>query len=59
MCFAAWRSQGLHQEVFYLPQKPYQVLGTLVDQITYPETAADKSVSPAELREILGGSAFR
>ena len=31
-----------------------QVLGTLVDQITYPETAADKSVSAAELRAILG-----
>ena len=27
---------GLHQEVYYLPQKPYTVLGTLADQLTYP-----------------------
>ena len=27
---------GLHQDVYYLPQKPYNVIGTLRDQITYP-----------------------
>ena len=43
---------GLHTEVFYLPQKPYQVLGTLLDQITYPETGANK-ISTEELHEIL------
>merc|ERR1719316_1500644 len=32
------RVGGLHEEVFYLPQKPYNVLGTLVDQLTYPDT---------------------
>eukprot|EP01052_Picozoa_sp_SAG31_P016798 SAG31_NODE_1126_length_9767_cov_5.580058_7_plen_526_part_00 len=46
-------ASGLHQEVFYLPQKPYQVLGTLVDQITYPETATDKSISSSDLAAIL------
>lgn len=43
---------GLHTEVFYLPQKPYQVLGTLLDQITYPETGANR-ISTEELNEIL------
>jgi ABC-type uncharacterized transport system fused permease/ATPase subunit len=26
---------GLHQDIFYLPQKPYNVLGTPIDQLTY------------------------
>ena len=26
---------GLHADVFYLPQKPYSVLGTIFDQLTY------------------------
>eukprot|EP00936_MAST-01D_sp_MAST-1D-sp1_P000851 g851.t1 len=29
--------QGLSGEVFYLPQKPYNVVGTLVDQLLYPQ----------------------
>lgn len=44
---------GLHTEVFYLPQKPYQVLGTLLDQITYPETGATNGISTDELHGIL------
>jgi len=28
---------SLHQEMYYLPQKPCNVLGTLSDQLTYPE----------------------
>ena len=27
-------ASGLHQECFYVPQKPYNVLGTLVEQLT-------------------------
>ena len=27
---------SLSGDVFYLPQKPYNVVGTLVDQLTYP-----------------------
>ena len=48
---------GLNTDVFYIPQKPYQVLGTLFDQITYPSTAAssaDGGLSEAALAEILG-----
>lgn len=47
---------GLHQEVFYLPQKPYNVLGTLFDQLTYPATGKDDasaSISKSVLVDIL------
>ena len=45
---------GLHQEVFYLPQKPYNVLGTLVDQMTYPDDSrAARDLGREELRAIL------
>ena len=36
-------SSGLHAEVFYLPQKPYNVLGTLGDQLSYPNVEKDGS----------------
>lgn len=36
---------------FYLPQKPYNVMGTLVDQLTYPERSTD--VSKSRLHDIL------
>jgi ABC-type uncharacterized transport system fused permease/ATPase subunit len=32
-------STSLSGEVFYLPQKPYNVIGTLTDQLTYPQPA--------------------
>ena len=44
-------ASGLHQDVFYLPQKPYNVLGTLVEQLTYPQTGA--TLPHAQLLEIL------
>ena len=42
--------KALAGKVFYLPQKPYQVLGTLFDQISYP-AAHD----PAHLTEEMAG----
>jgi len=45
---------GLDEEVFYLPQKPYNVLGTLRDQLSYPETSENaKKISREELVELL------
>lgn len=49
---------GLHTDVFYLPQKPYSVLGTIFDQLTYPNQvnvrgggARGETMSEAQLRE--------
>eukprot|EP00039_Didymoeca_costata_P029327 m.24190 g.24190 ORF g.24190 m.24190 type:complete len:1249 (-) comp7584_c0_seq1:100-3846(-) len=44
---------GLHQDVFYLPQKPYNVIGSIIDQLTYPERLNAKSLKREELFEIL------
>lgn len=45
---------GLNKSVFYLPQKPYNVLGTLREQLTYPESAdTARSISRAELLQLL------
>ena len=38
---AAAVSGSLAGAVYYLPQKPYQVLGTLFDQISYPAESSD------------------
>ena len=46
-------SLGLAGTVFYLPQKPYNVLGTLADQLTYPEQGKASSLSLAEVKSIL------
>lgn len=35
---------GLAGTVFYLPQKPYNVLGTLADQLTYPAQSDGRCV---------------
>ena len=46
---------GLSGDVFYLPQKPYNVIGTLVDQLTYPMPAGEaQGLSKDYLRDILG-----
>ena len=47
---------GLHKDIFYLPQKPYNVLGTLMDQLTYPYTSSNNSkedLTKEELRQLL------
>ena len=44
------------EDFFYIPQKPYNVHGTLADQLTYPETAEKTDVAQngyARLKEIL------
>eukprot|EP01064_Diplonema_japonicum_P038951 TRINITY_DN9638_c0_g1_i1.p1 TRINITY_DN9638_c0_g1~~TRINITY_DN9638_c0_g1_i1.p1 ORF type:complete len:1224 (+),score=388.39 TRINITY_DN9638_c0_g1_i1:499-4170(+) len=35
-------TDGLCADIFYLPQKPYNVLGTLEDQLTYPASGSVK-----------------
>jgi ABC-type uncharacterized transport system fused permease/ATPase subunit len=42
---------GLSKDIFYLPQKPYNVIGSLRDQIIYPDTKSTKSDN--ELRGLL------
>lgn len=45
---------GLHQDVFYIPQKPYNVVGTLHDQLTYPMLSTDKGrLTVDQMRDIL------
>eukprot|EP00943_MAST-04B_sp_MAST-4B-sp1_P009537 g9537.t1 len=46
-------SKGLLSGVFYVPQKPYQVLGTLADQLTYPGSEGGKNLTKKKLKDIL------
>lgn len=44
------------QDVFYIPQRPYMSIGTLREQVTYPDTDAQvvaSGVTDAELERIL------
>ncbi|ORX53226.1 hypothetical protein DM01DRAFT_1306277 [Hesseltinella vesiculosa] len=45
-----------HKDIFYIPQRPYLSLGTLRDQILYPDTVQDmaaRGVTDADLLDIL------
>ena len=45
---------SLAGDVYYLPQKPYNVIGTLLDQLTYPKHATEADgLSRDRVREIL------
>lgn len=46
--------EGLVADVYYLPQKPYNVVGDLKDQITYPDPPSkNDGLTPARLRGLL------
>lgn len=46
------RGKGASNDaMFYIPQRPYSVMGTIVDQMTYPQTDVD--ISEERMREIL------
>ena len=45
---------SLAGDVYYLPQKPYNVIGTLVDQLTYPKHAEDQNqLTREQVRNVL------
>ncbi len=45
-------STPAHAEIFFLPQKPYMILGTLRDQLLYPRV--ENNISEEQLQEVLG-----
>mmetsp|Transcript_35427 Transcript_35427/g.99833 ORF Transcript_35427/g.99833 Transcript_35427/m.99833 type:complete len:1301 (+) Transcript_35427:15-3917(+) len=36
-------SSGLASEIYYVPQRPYVSVGTLLEQLTYPETPGERA----------------
>jgi len=45
-------ASGLHASVFYLPQKPYSVLGNIFDQLTYPKRVNLRGVPSGETMSV-------
>lgn len=46
------QASGTAQEVFYIPQKPYNVIGTLIDQLTYPDTSGSEHLDMDAMMEV-------
>jgi ABC-type uncharacterized transport system fused permease/ATPase subunit len=44
---------GLHADIYYLPQKPYNVLGTLTDQLVYPLSPKEVTLPFDEVKMLL------
>eukprot|EP00475_Leptophrys_vorax_P007198 TRINITY_DN14561_c0_g1_i1.p1 TRINITY_DN14561_c0_g1~~TRINITY_DN14561_c0_g1_i1.p1 ORF type:complete len:1009 (-),score=245.67 TRINITY_DN14561_c0_g1_i1:54-2798(-) len=44
---------GLHADIYYLPQKPYNVLGSLKDQLIYPLSPEDASLTIEDVVRLL------
>lgn len=49
----AGAQMSMNSVIFYLPQRPYQVMGTLPEQMTYPDVSAAQNLSEERLGEIL------
>jgi len=46
------KTQGLHESIFYIPQKPYNCIGSVRDQILYP-TIDDGTIPDEKFTKIL------
>lgn len=54
--FAGKLERPLTKDMYYIPQRPYMSLGTLRDQVIYPDNCDDmrkKGVTDADLSKIL------
>ncbi|KAG2377324.1 hypothetical protein C9374_009235 [Naegleria lovaniensis] len=46
-------ARGLHNDIFYLPQKPYNIKGSLRSQIIYPDSTLKEGWTDGKLEELL------
>ncbi|KAL9642527.1 hypothetical protein ABK040_011094 [Willaertia magna] len=44
---------GLTKEIFYLPQKPYNIIGTLLQQIIYPDRSLKSGWTLDKLKDLM------
>ncbi|MFH4976556.1 hypothetical protein AB6A40_003265 [Gnathostoma spinigerum] len=54
--YSGYLQKPLHKDLFYIPQKPYMTLGTLREQVIYPDTESEmrqKGFSDSDLSHIL------
>lgn len=54
--FGGKLTKPARRELFYIPQRPYMTLGTLRDQLIYPEDTIDmkrKGITDSDLEQIL------